>query len=100
MHLGNSLILLLSILNSLITVGYSYTDNTNYPTTQISSSECYDNYGQARVSIHTQMRLEEYVFNVLELLKRKKRPNSKNRRKRKKHTTILIRKDFSLFIIF
>lgn len=54
MHLGNSLILFLklSILNSLINVVYSYTaDNTNYPTTQISSSECYDNYGQARVCI-------------------------------------------------
>lgn len=53
MQLGNSLIffLILSILNSLSSVVYSYSDNTNYPTTQISSSECYDNYGQARVCI-------------------------------------------------
>lgn len=56
MHLGNSSLifcLILSILNSLITLGYSYVaDNTNHPTTQISSSECYDNYGQARVCIN------------------------------------------------
>lgn len=52
MILGNSLILFLklSILNSLIILGYT-ADNTNYPTTQISSSECYDNYGLARVCI-------------------------------------------------
>lgn len=30
-------------------IGYSPADNT-YATTQISSSECYDNYGQPRVS--------------------------------------------------
>ena len=50
MELHKRIVKVILVSLSLSIVGTLSSDNT-YATTQISSSECYDNYGQPRVSL-------------------------------------------------
>lgn len=49
----NRILIFLTLLNYAIALN---SDNT-YATTHISSSECYDNYGQPRVRIHCSLHM-------------------------------------------